>query len=1012
MATPRARPRSHTRAAAEQRHLSLLYEVGRELATTLEPDEILNRAITLTCQALDGLVGQAFLYVPEDEWLKVSAIYSRPGSSLEKKGFRIILRLGEGLAGWVALHREPANVPDVSKDERWWHVPGVDDEVHSAITAPIIAGDNLLGVLSVLHVQTGAFSANHLTLLQAICQEVGLALSNATRYQQVQRQLAEITLIHNLAQIFNRRLEVQELLNEVCMQLAERLGYPLVEIFLIQDEALLQRAAYGVEPSNDLIPLSQGVIGKVARTGQVMLVPDIRAEPDYLPSFLNTVSELAVPIFHGSVVVGVINIETSVMGRLTIQDRNLLEVLAGQISIALENAVLYDRLRKHATDLEHNVVERNTELTELYELSQKIGYTLSHKDLLQMLVSHLRNALSSDLAVGGLFMDGQRLLIVESTRPISPASMDSLRSYWLERLKTYGVSLSDLDSIPIEVVSAETFDTRQAPLEQIDSLISTPIHTSEAVVGILVAGNARLDAFSAEHARILDTFANQANAALQRLAAILAAEQKRLEGLVEHLPVGILLLDIEFRLLLANPLGKDVLSVLNPEFTEGQLTHLGKQSVSELIARHADLFPVEIVQPGLARRVFEVQARSAGKDSRQWVLAVREVTQEREYQRRIQMQERLATVGQLAAGIAHDFNNIMAAILVYTELLNDDPDIPSASRERLLTIQQQVQRAASLIRQILDFSHRSVMEQSDLDLLPFMKELDKMLRRVLPETIQLELTYRQDSYMVHADPSRLQQAFMNLATNARDAMPDGGLLHFELSRILVQPGERPPMADMFPGVWIRIGVRDTGMGISTDNLPHIFEPFFTTKGVGQGTGLGLAQVYGIIKQHDGFIDVKSRVGHGTLFTIYLPALTNPHVEERASEARLQISGAGKTVLVVEDDLATREAIRALLEAHNYSVMAAIDGIEALDLLENNHKGVDLIVSDVVMPQMGGLALYRTVSELWPKIKILFITGHPLEGESQKLLEKGSVIWLQKPFSAQNFNRAVYSLLQE
>ena len=354
----------------------------------------------------------------------------------------------------------------------------------------------------------------------------------------------------------------------------------------------------------------------------------------------------------------------------------------------------------------------------------------------------------------------------------------------------------------------------------------------------------------------------------------------------------------------------------------------------------------------------------------------------------------------------------MAAILVYTELLSDDPEIPAASRERLLTIQQQVQRAASLIRQILDFSHRSVMEQSDLDLLPFMKELDKMLRRVLPETIQLELTYRQDSYMVHADPTRLQQAFMNLALNARDAMPNGGMLHFELSRILVQPGERPPMADMFPGMWIRIGVRDTGMGISTDNLPHIFEPFFTTKAVGQGTGLGLAQVYGIIKQHDGFIDVKSRMGHGALFTIYLPALANPHVEEQAGEARLQISGAGKTVLVVEDDLATREAIQALLEAHNYSVMAAIDGLEALDLLEDGHKGVDLIVSDVVMPQMGGLALYRTVGEKWPKIKMLFITGHPLEGESQKLLEKGSVIWLQKPFSAQNFNKAVYSLLQE
>jgi GAF domain-containing protein len=388
---------------------------------------------------------------------------------------------------WVAINRTPANVSDVSKDERWLHIPGVDDGVRSAICAPIIAGDTLLGVLTVMRVRAGAFTSNHLTLLQAICQEVGLALSNATRYQQAQRQLAEITLIHNLAQTFNRRLGLQDLLNEVCVQLAERLDYPLVEICLIQDDALLQRASYGAPQSNDLIPLGQGIIGKVARTGQVILTPDIRDDPDYIPSFLNTVSELAVPIFHGTVVVGVINIETSIPGRLTAQDRDLLEVLAGQISIALENAVLYERLRQHAKDLEHNVVERNTELTELYELSQEIGLALSNLDLLQMLVSHLRNALSSDLTVGGLFMNGKPLLIIETTRPLKAACMNALRSYWLEKLNTYGLDLSASESIPIEVVSAETFNSSIAPLEQIDSLISSPIQIANSVVGILIA---------------------------------------------------------------------------------------------------------------------------------------------------------------------------------------------------------------------------------------------------------------------------------------------------------------------------------------------------------------------------------------------------------------------------------------------------------------------------------------------------------------------------------------------
>jgi len=1004
--------RLFARAAIEQRHLSLLYDVGRELAASLDPDEILNRAISLTCQALEGLVGQAFLYYPDNDLLSLRAIHGRPATLLEDFNEQVVLYPGRGLAGWTALHRQPVYAPDVNEDERWLHVPGVDNDVRSAICAPILVGERLFGVLSVLHIQTSAFSSNHLDLLQAICQEVGLALSNAMRYQQAQRQLAELTLIQNLAQTFNRRLDLQALLNVVATQLAERLGYPLVEIFLIEGDSLVQRAAYGVAHSHDLIPLTKGIIGRVARTGQVALITNVYLDPDYIPSFPDTVSELVVPIFHSTVVVGVINIESRIPGQLTSRDRDLLEVLAVQVSIALENAVLYDHLVQHAADLEHKVVDRTIELAELYELSQKIGYTLSIKDLLQMLLSHLRSALRCDLVMGGVFGNGQRLLIVETTQPLAPDGIGHLRSSWLDTLQSHHLSSREYEELQPEVVNAASFNADNEPLGQVDSLISSPINVSGEVVGLLVAGSAREDAFADAHTRILDTFANQAAVALQRMAAMLAAEQKRLEGLVEHLPVGILLLDSEYRLVVANPLGKEILAELSTTPPEGPLIYLGSQSVAELISKHTDQFPVEIVQRGATRRVFEAQARPAGESTGQWLLVVRDVTYEREYQMRIQMQERLATVGQLAAGIAHDFNNIMAAIMVYSDLLSDDPNIPAASQERLQTIQQQVQRATSLIRQILDFSRRSVMEQCDIDLLPFVKELDKMLRRVLPETIQLELSYRSNSYMVRADPTRLQQAFMNLALNSRDAMPEGGLLQFDLNRILVQPGERPPAEEMLPGEWIRITISDTGSGISTDNLPHIFEPFFTTKPVGQGTGLGLAQVYGIIKQHDGFIDVKSRKGHGTTFTIYLPARNAQRVEEPVTETQIKLSGGGRYVLVVEDDQATREALQALLEAHQYAVVTSNNGVEALKLLEDGHTEIDLIVSDVVMPQMGGVALYREVRERWPHIKVLFITGHPMGGEYQVLLEKGKVLWLQKPFSAQSFNHAVFSLLQE
>jgi CheY-like chemotaxis protein len=352
----------------------------------------------------------------------------------------------------------------------------------------------------------------------------------------------------------------------------------------------------------------------------------------------------------------------------------------------------------------------------------------------------------------------------------------------------------------------------------------------------------------------------------------------------------------------------------------------------------------------------------------------------------------------------------MAAILVYADLLTADTGLPQVSRERLHIIQQQVQRASSLIRQILDFSRRSVIEPSTLDLLPFIKELDKLLVRVLPENIHLDLEYQNEGYLVNADPTRLQQVFMNLALNARDAMPDGGRLTFKLNRLQVKEDEAPPTPDLPPGNWIHIRVTDTGHGIPPEILPRIWEPFFTTKPVGQGTGLGLSQVYGIIKQHDGAIDVVSRVGEGTTFNIYLPVLSEVGEEGMSLEALPGLDGTGKTVLVVEDDQITRDAIQSLLKAYNFWALAAANGSEAIRIYRSLGKMITLVVTDLVMPEMGGVALYRALQEESPDVKVLFITGHPLEKDSQALLEKGNVHWLQKPFSARDFGAAMQDLL--
>ena len=231
-------------------------------------------------------------------------------------------------------------------------------------------------------------------------------------------------------------------------------------------------------------------------------------------------------------------------------------------------------------------------------------------------------------------------------------------------------------------------------------------------------------------------------------------------------------------------------------------------------------------------------------------------------------------------------------------------------------------------------------------------------------------------------------------------------------QVQILDDETPPCPDIPAGLWNRIAVKDSGEGIPAEILPHIFEPFFTTKPVGEGTGLGLAQAYGIIKQHDGYIDAHSELGKGTVFHIYLPAQQPVYEQVDHPELPAEAKGSGETLLLVEDDFSTREAMKTLLEDLGYQVLMASNGQEALGIYESKESQIDLVVSDIVMPLMGGVTLFQKLTERWPDAKMLFITGHPEKEGDQALLESGNVNWLQKPFSVGVFNEAIWNLLHD
>jgi two-component system cell cycle sensor histidine kinase/response regulator CckA len=372
----------------------------------------------------------------------------------------------------------------------------------------------------------------------------------------------------------------------------------------------------------------------------------------------------------------------------------------------------------------------------------------------------------------------------------------------------------------------------------------------------------------------------------------------------------------------------------------------------------------------------------------------RDVTEKQETQKRFVMQERLAAVGSLMAGIVHDFNNALSPIILCSEMLLSEGSICKTGIEALKVIRQQARHASSLTKQILDFSRQNRTIMQTLNLTHCLREFKKLFERTFPENINIKFDSGSEELFITGDANRLKQSLLNLAINARDAMPKGGEFSLRLSSLVLDPGEPPPFLGMQPGNWIRLDVTDTGEGILAENLPRIFEPFFTTKRDGEGHGLGLTQVYGIVKQHNGFIDVVSRPGRGTTFTIYLPALSECKVVEEEMDADILEKGDQETVLVVEDDRATRQALCETLEHMNYRALAAENSREAIEIYER--ENIDVVLCDLVMPEMGGWELHDALKERDPNVRMIIISGYPLEDCSKELIDRGISGLIQKP----------------
>src|SRR3982750_2521763 len=443
-------------------------------------------------------------------------------------------------------------------------------------------------------------------------------------------------------------------------------------------------------------------------------------------------------------------------------------------------------------------------------------------------------------------------------------------------------------------------------------------------------------------------------------------------------------------------------------------------AINQAAEGQGDIAPVEAMLDGAKERwgqFFVTAVEEDERDTEAAIVYLLETTERRTLENQINQSQKMDMVGQLAGGIAHDFNNVLSAIMMANDFLLNAHKPTDPSFQDIMQIKQNATRAATLVRQLLAFSRRQTLRPQVLDLGDALSDLTMLLRRLIGEKVKLDLVHGRDLWPVKVDVSQFEQVVVNLAVNARDAMPDGGKLTVRTANVTVDEAAQLTYKGMPAADYVRIDISDSGTGIPADIVDKIFEPFFSTKEVGKGTGLGLSTVYGIVKQTGGFVYVDSEAGKGTSFHIFLPrhlaeqempqAAGDGAAKPQAVEAKRagDLTGHG-TILLVEDEEGLRSLNARGLRSRGYSVIEASNGVEALEALEEKNGAVDLVVSDVVMPEMDGPTLLKAMRGRNPDLRIIFVSGYAEDAFEKSLPENQQFAFLPKPFTLSQLVAAV------
>ena len=753
----------------------------------------------------------------------------------------------------------------------------------------------------------------------------------------------------------------------------------------------------------------ENLFGTVISTGQAVIINDPAAAPclDRLPpEHMIINSFLGIPFQRGQDLIGMVGLANRPGG----YDQDLIDWLQPALSTC-SSMLVADRNERRRQQAEAEIRRHNRDLTLLNRVITASAATSEPKEVLETACRELALTLNMSRASAALFNDEEAAMMTvasylagDESNPVIPICQ--LIDYaGLRYLCQRRAPLVIQDTAPPSDLTPLLHLLHQ---RQTRSFLFLPLIIGDQILGCFGLEATEPCHFSIEEINLAWQVAWQLAGILSRVH--LAQTQQRLITAIEQTSESVVITDTKGSIVYINPAFEQTTGYSRAEIIgqNPRLLKSGKHKQSFYQEMWATISSGQVWRGRLINRkkdgsfINEDVTITPVRDMRgeiiNYVEVKRDVTRELELEDQYRQAQKMEAIGLLAGGIAHDFNNILTAINGYSALLQTEMPPDSPAHEKLQIILRSGRRAADLVRQLLAFSHKQIVEPKILDLNDTICEIKKMLQRIIPEHIIIETTLTPALWAIKIDPSQLEQIILNLAINARDAMPNGGWLSIETVNLSLAEGYAHNHLAIEPGDYVVLTISDSGIGMSKELQARIFEPFFTTKKQGQGTGLGLATVYGIVKQNGGVIWVCSEEGQGSSFKIYLPrVIERAQVISRVDEKN-ELPRGTETILLVEDEPAVREMAAFVLKERGYTVLAASHGQEALRLAQKHSHDVHLLLTDVIMPGINGKDLARQLSQGRPDLKVIFMSGYT-DGtiDQHGVLDPGNV-FIQKPFS--------------